>query len=277
LDIQAYIASGILESYVLGITSAEENAEIEALAHQYPQIKAELETVRASLEAYIMQYEQMPPAALKKKIWHKLEELEEDTTGIAPIPVVTTSSAEKTAAVKPLGGWKRYLVAASLAGLVISAGANIFLYGQLQNTRQQLAEANTANSRLAQELEVNKANYSRATDELAVLSNPDNKVIYLKGQEPAPGAAVVVYWNAHEKQVHLAVHNLPAHSADKQYQLWALVGGKPVDAGMLDMNNPQQSLQKMKEIDQADAFAITLEKKGGNPTPEGKIYVLGEV
>ena len=262
---------------MLGITSVEENAEIEALAHQYPQIKAELEAVRASLEAYIMQYEQMPPAALKKKIWHKLEELEEDKSGIASMPVGTPSSAERTTEVKPLGGWKRYLVAASLAGLIISAGANIFLYGQLQNTRQQLAEANTANSRLAQELEVNKANYSRATGELAILSNPDNKVIYLKGQEPAPGAAVVVYWNAHEKQVHLAVHNLPAHAADKQYQLWAIVGGKPVDAGTLDMNNPQQSLQKMKAIEKADAFAITLEKKGGNPTPEGKIYVLGEV
>jgi hypothetical protein len=52
LDIQAYIASGILESYVLGITSAEENVEIEALALQYPQIKAEIEAVRASLSLY---------------------------------------------------------------------------------------------------------------------------------------------------------------------------------------------------------------------------------
>jgi anti-sigma-K factor RskA len=277
LDIQAYIASGILESYVLGIASAEEAAEIEALAHQYPLIKAEIEAIRASLEAYIIQHEQMPPAALKKKIWHKLEELEEGETAINSRPAVTHPIAATTTEVKPLGGWKRYLVAASLAGLIISAGANIFLYSQLQNTRQQLAEANTANSRLAQELEVNKANYDKAADELAVLNNPDNKVIYLKGQEPAPGAAVVVYWNAHQKQVHLAIHNLPAHAADKQYQLWAIVGGKPVDAGMLDTNNPQQSLQKMKEIDKAEAFAITLEKKGGNPTPEGKIYVLGEV
>jgi anti-sigma-K factor RskA len=33
----------------------------------------------------------------------------------------------------------------------------------------------------------------------------------------------------------------------------------------------------MKDIAKAEAFAITLEKKGGNPTPEGKIYVLGKV
>ncbi|QHT70138.1 anti-sigma factor [Rhodocytophaga rosea] len=266
-----------MESYVLGIVSAEESAEIEALAHQYPQIKAEIEAIRASLEAYIMQHEEMPPAALKKKIWHKLEELEEDKANIIPASVITQPVTGRTAEVKPLGGWKRYLVAASLAGLIISVGANIFLYGQLQNTRQQLTEANTANSRLAQELEVNKANYSRATDELAIFSDPDNKVVYLKGLKPAPDATVVVYWNSQQKQVHLAVHNLPAHAADKQYQLWAIVGGKPVDAGMLDMNNPQQSLQKMKEIEKAEAFAITLEKKGGNPTPQGDMYVLGEV
>jgi hypothetical protein len=229
-----------------------------------------------------MQYEQMPPAALKKKIWHKLEELEEDKPATLQSPSSTAFTPGKTTEVKPLGGWKRYLVAASIAGLIISVAANIFLYGQLQNTKQQLAEANSTNLRLAQELEVNKANYDRASDELAILSNPDNKVVYLKGLKPAPEATVVVYWNAHEKQVHLAVHNLavhnlPAHSADKQYQLWAIVGGKPVDAGMLDMNKPQQSLQKMKEIEKADAFAITLEKKGGNPTPQGDMYVLGEV
>lgn len=262
---------------MLGITSAEETAEVEALSRQYPRVKAEIEAIRASLEAYIMQHEQMPPAALKKKIWQKLDELEEDTLGIIHTSPAAQSFSDKTSSVKPLGGWKKYLVAASLAGLVASTVANIFMYRQLQTTRQQLAEANTANQRLAQDLEINRASYNRATEELAVLSNPDNKVIYLKGQEPAPGAAVVVYWNAHEKQVHLAVHNLPAHAADKQYQLWAIVGGKPVDAGMLDINNVQQSLQKMKEIVKADAFAITLEKKGGNPTPEGKIYVLGEV
>ena len=50
----------------------------------------------------------------------------------------------------------------------------------------------------------------------------------------------------------------------KQYQLWAIVDGKPVDAGVI---NNCIGLCKMKKIDHAEAFAITLEKEGGSPTP----------
>ncbi|WP_350340234.1 anti-sigma factor [Paraflavitalea speifideaquila] len=45
--------------------------------------------------------------------------------------------------------------------------------------------------------------------------------------------------------------------AGRQYQLWALVDGKPVDAGMLDNCD---GLCQLKNIQQAQAFAITLEK-----------------
>jgi len=33
----------------------------------------------------------------------------------------------------------------------------------------------------------------------------------------------------------------------------------------------------MKNTPRAQAFAITLEKRGGSPTPQGKMYVLGKV
>jgi anti-sigma-K factor RskA len=33
----------------------------------------------------------------------------------------------------------------------------------------------------------------------------------------------------------------------------------------------------MKNIQKAQAFAISLEDAGGNPTPKGTIYVLGKV
>jgi len=36
-------------------------------------------------------------------------------------------------------------------------------------------------------------------------------------------------------------------------------------------------IQKMKSFGKAEAFAITLEKEGGNPTPQGKMYVMGKL
>jgi anti-sigma-K factor RskA len=56
-----------------------------------------------------------------------------------------------------------------------------------------------------------------------------------------------------------------------------MVDGKPVDAGMLDMDKGQMVV-KMKNTPVAQAFAITLEKKGGSPTPDmNAMYVMGTI
>jgi len=68
---------------------------------------------------------------------------------------------------------------------------------------------------------------------------------------------------------------LPQPAAGKQYQLWAIVDGVPVDAGLLETNAPV-AFVKMKNIPKAQAFAITLENTGGNKTPTMPIYVVGK-
>lgn len=68
---------------------------------------------------------------------------------------------------------------------------------------------------------------------------------------------------------------LPQAAADKQYQLWAIVDGKPVDLGVI---NKDSTFSTMKQVQNAQAFAITLEPLGGRPAPTmDKMYVLGNV
>ncbi len=88
-----------------------------------------------------------------------------------------------------------------------------------------------------------------------------------------------VYWDSRSKDVYLLVNNLPKPASQKQYQLWAIVDGKPVDAGMVDLSGSQDNmLLKMRNIPEAQAFAITLEKEGGSPSPTMEaMYVLGKV
>ncbi|MEO8712424.1 MAG: hypothetical protein ABI405_09895, partial [Parafilimonas sp.] len=50
-----FIQSGILEQYVLGITNAEESAEVEQLAAADPVIKQEIESASIAFEKFIMQ------------------------------------------------------------------------------------------------------------------------------------------------------------------------------------------------------------------------------
>lgn len=49
---EEYINSGILEEFVLGLTSEAENIEIQKLALQYPDIKKEIDSITESLVSY---------------------------------------------------------------------------------------------------------------------------------------------------------------------------------------------------------------------------------
>ena len=113
-------------------------------------------------------------------------------------------------------------------------------------------------------------NQTYAEQRLAVLQRAGMRVIQLRGNNKAPNSDVLVYWNTRSRQVSVDIKSLPALPANQQYQLWSLVNGKPVDAGVFEANttNPHQPLQVMKRaISRADAFAVTVEKRGGSPTP----------
>ncbi len=76
MDITAYIASGILESYCLGQVTEQQRAEVEQYAAEYPEIKAELKQISDSLEFYSMQNSKAPDASVKIKLLLKIYEQE---------------------------------------------------------------------------------------------------------------------------------------------------------------------------------------------------------
>ena len=65
MDIDAYIASGILENYCLGFCSEEEITAVEQYAAIYPAISEEIEKIRSSLEDYFRAGEIKPPPSVK--------------------------------------------------------------------------------------------------------------------------------------------------------------------------------------------------------------------
>jgi anti-sigma-K factor RskA len=114
---------------------------------------------------------------------------------------------------------------------------------------------------------------------MSLMKNPLMTIVKLPGvpNSPAPSSMATVYWNSESKDVYLLINELPKPATGKQYQLWAIVDGKPVDAGIFDTDNGM-SFVKLKTIPKAEAFAITLEKKGGSKTPTmDSMYVMGRV
>ncbi|CAN5809899.1 hypothetical protein BH11BAC7_BH11BAC7_31350 [soil metagenome] len=80
----SYINSGILEAYVLGIGTPEENAVVEKLAIAHPEIKEELEQIEISLEQYASTHAVTPHATMKPLLFASIDYTERLQKGEAP-------------------------------------------------------------------------------------------------------------------------------------------------------------------------------------------------
>jgi anti-sigma-K factor RskA len=275
MNIQEYIESGIIENYVLGATTAGESAEVERMALEYPDIQTEIEAIRASLENYAIQYEKEPPAFLKGKIMSELfSKNNEQVAENSPKLILDTEKHREVISLNPSSQRSVFRMAASWALLALSVGANIWFFRNWKNSEEKLVALESQNQILAKEGQALKASYN---EELAILQNPDFKVIKLVGQKDTPYAAALVYFNKKQEAVYLSSLQLPKAPTGKQYQLWAFVDGKPVDAGLIDQNG---NILKMNRFANVEAFAISLEVTGGSTTeagPKGTVYVVGAV
>ena len=255
MNVQDYISSGIVESYVLGLASPEEQAEFESMCKQHPQVLQARIDFEFSIERQAIQNAVPPPPALKQQIMDAFLHSEARIIPInAGAPVIRTN-------------WLKY---AAVACAILLAGSVYWNVSQYYNNRK--LQANYDNT---------VAKLSEIEKDLAMLvQNPNVKMAAMRGLEASPASFATVYWDTTSKDVYLLVNNLPKPANDKQYQLWALFDGKPIDVGMIDNDSftgQKKLLLQMKNVSGAQAFAITLEKKGGNPTPEGPMYTLGNL
>jgi Anti-sigma-K factor rskA len=267
INVKEYTESGILEDYLAGNVTDQERREVECLSKIYPEIKLELDQLGDALEKYAQAHSKIAPASLKNKIMEQLtfldEANEEEATdnqlveATSATPVIPLGSANRITT-QPYWSW----VAAAACFVAGCLGYVAYQQGA------KLTQAETA-------MATKEAELQTQTQTLAAFNGADNQFITLKGVEKSPNSAVRVVWNPKTQDVYLNTLSLPEPTADKQYQLWCLVGGKPVDLGVFDVKT---ALQKMKAAPQADAFAVTLEKRGGSASPTlSEMYVLGKV
>jgi len=272
---KAYIESGILELYVLGQLSAQEQLEVQAMASTYPEVKQEMEAIEIAMEKYAVQNAVKPSVGLENKIFERI--------GIA-IPqqeakVISLNAEQRTdypAKIRSL----RLALVACIALLIVSVAALYSAHSDLGSARDQIASLSADREKFSSTVNYMKATNADLNKIVAIADDPSWKTIKLAGQKN-PGDNMVVYWHPKDKHVMVNTNKmvLPANDKAHQYQLWALVNGKPVDLGVFDVNaDSSQILVNMKEIGIAQAFAVTLEQRGGSPTPTmEQMMVMGGV
>jgi anti-sigma-K factor RskA len=277
LELQEFISSGVLESYVLGTATTEEIRQVREMEKLYPEVKAEIEEIEASLIRFA-EADANPSTRIKKDIEAQL--FEKTAAPKKRSTVVNISSLSGPSK------WMRYAVAASV-GLLIGVSAFTYsLYSQLSKTQVRLSALQLENEVLAdemgkQQLEL-RQQIAALTDkkiELAMVMKPGSKVVPLKGMDIAPESSAMIIWNTKDKEVYINAASLPTPPQGKQYQLWAMVNGKPVDAGVFTVTEGTSFvMQKMKDMPEAQAFAVTLENEGGSATPTMEaMYLMGSV
>ena len=116
--------------------------------------------------------------------------------------------------------------------------------------------------------------------ELAWLKDPRVQVALLKGLDANPNAKARLLWHPESKQGILWVSGLPPLPLEKSYELWAFVGDQPVPAGTFDANADGATvipISKQENLGEAPVkFAVSVEPKGGSPSPTGAIVLVGE-
>ncbi len=277
MDIKEYISSGILENYVLGNVSKQEQQEVECMSHIYPEIKSELEQLQSVIESMAIKLEKNPPSHLKSKILTAIKNEKQEALG--------QKTEAKVVAIDASGNSKlwKYMAAASV---VITIGFAYLFYtsnSELKSVKSQLSDMSTEmyenKSNFETELDALSQKVEKKKELLAFLQHSATKKIVLKGTDFQPTSTCIVYFNESTSKVFLdASPQMEKLPQDKQYQLWAIVDGKPVDMGMLTHDKPCEDLCPMPDVSNAQAFAITVEKAGGSPTPSlDKLAVIGNV
>jgi anti-sigma-K factor RskA len=271
-DIKAYIESGILELYVLGDVTHEEKLQVEALAAQHPAIKAELEEIERSLESYANANAVDPAENLRDKVLNSLvTNLDDDSIFTAKDEVKPEARVVEMTSPPQVTIYK-YAFAACFVLLVVSVAALINAYRQIDRSDTLIASLQSQNQRIANAV-------SLKDHELEILHDPSFKMVKLLGTKKSPSSSLMVAFSPAKQKVmiDMANTNMPLNDKDHQYQLWALVSGKPVSLGVFDADTTSKDMKAMEPIASADAFAVTLEKRGGSPTPTmDEMMVLGK-
>ena len=304
MNLNDYISSGIVESYVLGLADEAERSEFEHMCAAHEEVWAARNAFELSLEKHALDDAVLPPQQIiKNRLFNELsivlaatpeQELNKTKTGAHDPEKGFNDSvrgfnhdgrSSKNSTVMPGKlvsgtGWVKYLAAASVLLLVASTVLNFYLFRQYKDYSERYSSLLASQTQLADNNRALQTSIENFQETMDLIKDPNTSVIKMTGTlvpkngSPDPSSLATIYWNKNSSKVYLLVNALPKPASDKQYQLWAIVDGKPVSAGVFNMDQAGAML-KMTNVTKAEAFAVTLEKSGGSEIPQGAMYVLG--
>ena len=258
---QEYISTGVLELYALDMLGAAEKAEVEQQLLTRPSLLKELHEIERSLEQYAAE--------------HRKEALPRNKQSILKAISAEEKVLELTPAIQSNNKYKWLAMAASLL-LLFSIGINAYQQSKLQKAENKVSQLIAEKEVFANQSNQYKTKLKEEKEKLELFQNPNIENIIIKGSELSPESYAFISYNRTTNTTSISGINLPTPSEEMQYQLWALVDGKPIDLGVFELSG--DLIKVANTVKNPDSFAVTLEEKGGKPTPNlEQLYLIGNV
>ncbi len=242
-ELHKIIESGILESYVLGDVSPEDEAYVLRLSNEYPEIKAEIERIERTLESVYQANAVAVPPHVKATIM-------DQTIG-------QSGGIDNPSASSPQKPWA-WIITAIVLG--VCAIMSLIYMSVMQAGNEQRIQL------LTEEMATVRSDCNEQGEVLALVTSPNSLKIQLQGTELDESAGALVFYNDESGKAIFFGQGLPDKVDELSFQLWAIIDGVPVDLGLVEQDDSGKIIS-ISLSGEVQAFAITIEPQGGSEEP----------
>lgn len=245
MDLQSFLQSGLLESYVLGQCTPDECALVERMIREHPAARAELEAIEASLEKYAMAHAVTPSDGVKAAIMDRIQaESRGKTEKQTPSPKSNTGNLRLFQVIT-------FLLAAAVA----------FLFLRQKDLNEQNIQYQLKIDNLNQQVAEQQQQIAKPDPLLELLCDAETRRLVISDGK---GIYTLVYYNPRLHRMAYDPSGLPVSQNEKYYQFWAIVDGAPVSLGM----KATSICGSLVTVEKPTAFAVSEENSpNGNDAP----------
>jgi anti-sigma-K factor RskA len=266
--------------HALGLLEGAELAQFADELARSPGLRLGVADLRGAAAALaLLAPEAEPPAALRERVL---------SSASARLPAAHPARSRAPS----FPSWIPWLAAACL-GVAAAWSGRLYLSARAENAslREQQRVSELALGEARSHLDSESRSAAKSRIEIAKLDarlRAEGDLAHFKiatlasmlGNSPA--AVAVAVWNPAREEGVLEVSRLPAIAAEKDYQLWVIDSQypSPVSGGVFAVDPATGEAHVVfrtgKPVRSIAKFAVSLERKGGAPEPEGPIVLISQ-
>ncbi len=238
----------------------------------YPELAKEVRALEFTLFQYCSANAITPPATLKEPVYDALL----NATGSM---ITNHGKTGKQIPIKP--AYKKstfnFRNAAAVAIILGSLSVNYIFWNQGHKEQLERIALQEQLTKIQADQKLLASQLSDFRSSTAMMADTGIQTIVMHTMVKGHPMAATLYWSKANGETYVAMDALPKPPKGMQYQLWVMQNGKPVSMGIIPdgMENTPVMQKISMVVTNGEAFAISLEKRGGNAAPT-TLYVMGK-